>query len=189
MAVKLWLNSWFEQTNYRVIVVLDARGDSGSQQRRSVKHELSMAPMNLTAHERKTQGQRGQTTRGGASYFSPRGLWGILYPDTFLKPKRGHGESNIEGGEIIIFPRSAVLHSFCCRIVIASQKCPRRVIFFTPSSNMQFVCIWERFPGAKTNQSNLYPVEVSVHDEPPLETEMVLPPSSLTNGAAVERPL
>lgn len=60
---------------------------------------------------------------------------------------------------------------------------------FSHPENMQFVCIWSRFTGEKTNQYNLYPVAVGVYDEPPVETEMVLPPSSLTNGAAVERPL
>lgn len=54
---------------------------------------------------------------------------------------------------------------------------------------MQFVCIWKRFTAEKTNQYNLYPVGASVYDEPPVETEMVLPPSSLTNGASAERPL
>lgn len=60
---------------------------------------------------------------------------------------------------------------------------------------MQFVCIWKRFTGKKTNQCNLCPVAVSAYDELPVKTEngvklsLRLPPSSLTNGAAVERPL
>lgn len=94
----------------------------GFKKGRSFNHELneklSMAQMNLIVHERKTRGQRGQTSRGGASYFSPRGLWGILYPDTSWNQKRGHGESNIE----IFFFLSDVLHLFCCHSVIASQK-------------------------------------------------------------------
>lgn len=46
---------------------------------------------------------------------------------------------------------------------------------FSHPGNMQFVYIWKRFTGEKTNQYNLSPVLVGVHDEPPVETEMELP--------------
>ena len=49
-------------------------------------------------------------------------------------------------------------------------------MIFSHPENMQFVCIWRRFTGEKTNQYNLYSVAVSAYDEPPVETEMVWPP-------------
>ena len=46
---------------------------------------------------------------------------------------------------------------------------------FSHTGNLQFVYIWNRFTGEKTNQYNLYPVSVGVHDETPVETEIKLP--------------
>ena len=62
-----------------------------------------MALINLIVHERKTQGQRGQTSRGGASYFSPRGLWGISYTDTSQNQKEAMVNQIWSGGEKKLF--------------------------------------------------------------------------------------
>lgn len=52
-----------------------------------VKQKPLVAHANLAVHERKTQGQRGQTSRGGASYFPPsqRGLLWIFCTQTPLE--------------------------------------------------------------------------------------------------------
>lgn len=63
-----------------------------------------MAQMNLTGHERKTQGQTVQTSRGGASDFSPRRLWGISYADTSWNNKEAMVNQIWSAGEKLIVP-------------------------------------------------------------------------------------
>lgn len=115
-----------------------------------------------------TQGQRGQTSRGGASYFSPRGLWGILHPDTsWCKKRILRIKYKTLGG--------ALLFLMCCIHFLRKVSCSTDRGAFSHPGNMQFVYIWKRFTSEKTNQDNLSPVSVGVHDEPPVETEMELP--------------
>lgn len=58
---------------------------------------------------------------------------------------------------------------------------------------MQFVCIWKRFTGAKTNQSLSCSSEciwwATSENRNGVKLSLLLPPSSLTNEAAIERPL
>lgn len=88
--------------------------------------KLLMAQMNLIVHERKTQGQRAQTSRGGASYFYPRGLWGILYTDTSRNQKGATVNQMWSGrGENLIYLviLSGVLYLFCCDSVKTVYRC------------------------------------------------------------------
>lgn len=64
---------------------------------------------------------------------------------------------------------------------------------FSHPENMQFISIWKRFTGEKTNHSLSRSGEcmwwATSENRNGLKLLLLLPPSSLTNGAAVERPL
>lgn len=158
-----------------------------------------MALMNLTGHQRRRQGQRVQTSRGGASCFSPRGLWGISYSDTSWNQKEAMVNQKCIHLLFIFCCCCCLLCLFQCtkHNMTCSQLLHRQtdvlLQWFSHPENMQFICIWKRFTGEKTNRSLSRSGEcmwwATSENRNGVKLSLLLPPSFLTNGAAVERPL
>lgn len=87
-----------------------------------VTRKLWMARVNLIVNEKKMQGQRRANLKGWRFIFLSKKIMGDFVPRHLLKPKRGHGESNLKRWrkKIIIF-LCGVLHVFCCHSIFASN--------------------------------------------------------------------